>query len=92
MDWYQCSVQSISVLCKFLSRAPVIGVYIIEFYTFVVSLLTVLEMIQGEYVENVKVMSAEIQNGKLNKKLDPVVVARSVANSDSLKALTKIRK
>jgi len=71
----------------------VIGVYIIEFYTFVVSLLTVLEMIQGEYVENVKIMSAEIQNGKLSKKLDPVVVAgRSVANSDSLKALTKIRK
>lgn len=70
-----------------------IGVYIIEFYTFVVSLLTVLEMIQGEYVENVKIMSAEIQNGKLSKKLDPVVVAgRSVANSDSLKALTKIRK
>jgi hypothetical protein len=71
----------------------VIGVYIIEFYTFVVSLLTVLEMIQGEYVENVKIMSAEIQNGKLNKKLDPVVVAgRSTANSDSLTALTKIRK
>jgi len=68
-------------------------VYIIEFYTFVVSLLTVLEMIQGEYVENVKIMSAEIQNGKLNKKLDPMVVARrNVANSDSLKALTKICK
>jgi len=70
----------------------VVGVYIIEFCTFVVSLLTVLEMIQGEYVENVKIMSAEIQNGKLNKKLDPVVVARNVADSDSLKALTKIRK
>lgn len=69
-----------------------VGVYIIEFCTFVVSLLTVLEMIQGEYVENVKIMSAEIQNGKLNKKLDPVVVARNVADSDSLKALTKIRK
>lgn len=50
----------------------------------------VLEMIQGEYVENVKIMSAEIQNGKLSKKLDPVVMAgRSVANSDSLKTLTK---
>jgi hypothetical protein len=69
------------------------GVYIIEFCTFVVSLLTVLEMIQGGHVENVKIMSAEIQNGKLNKKLDPMVVAgRSVAISDSLKALTKIRK
>jgi hypothetical protein len=68
-------------------------VYIIEFYTFVVSLLTVIEMIQGEYLENVKKMSAEIQNGKLNKKLDPMVVAgRSAANSDSLKALSKIRK
>lgn len=52
-----------------------------------------MEMIQGEYVENVKIMSAEIQNGKLNKKLDPMVVAgRSVANSDSLMALTKISK
>jgi len=71
----------------------VLGVYVIEFYIFVVSLLTVLEMIQGEYAENVKIMSAEIQNGKLNKKLDPMVVAgRSVANSDSLRALTKIRK
>lgn len=70
-----------------------LGVYVIEFYIFVVSLLTVLEMIQGEYAENVKIMSAEIQNGKLNKKLDPMVVAgRSVANSDSLRALTKIRK
>ena len=70
-----------------------IGVYIIEFYTFVVSLLTVMEMIQGEYVENVKIMSAEIQNGKLNKNLDPMVIAgRSVANSDSIKALTKICK
>jgi hypothetical protein len=69
------------------------GVYIIGFYTFVVSILTVMEMIQGEYVENVKIMSTEIQNGKLNKKLDPVVVGgRCVANSDSLKALTKIRK
>lgn len=69
------------------------GVYIIEFYTFVVSLLTVLEMIQGEYVENVKIMSAEIQNGKLNKTLDPVVVAgRNVANSESLNTLTNICK
>lgn len=51
----------------------------------------VLEMIQGEYAENVKIMSAAIQNGKLNKKLDPVVVAgRTVENSDSLKALAKI--
>jgi hypothetical protein len=50
-------------------------------------------MIQGEYVENVKIMSAEIQNGKLSKKLDPVVIAeRSVANSDGLKAVTKICK
>jgi hypothetical protein len=50
-------------------------------------------MIQGEYVENVKIMSAEIQNGKLSKKVDPVVTAgRNVANSDSLKALTKICK
>jgi hypothetical protein len=68
-------------------------VHIIEFYTFFVSLLTVLEMIQGEYVENVKIMSAAIQNGKLNKKLDPVVVAgRTDENSDSLKALAKIGK
>jgi hypothetical protein len=68
------------------------GVYITEFCTFVVSLLTVMEMIQGEYVENVKTMSTEIQNGKLNKELDPVIVGgRCVANSDSLKALTNIR-
>lgn len=51
----------------------------------------VMEMIQGEYVENVKVMSAEIQNGKLSKKLDPsVTVAESVSNSDSLQTITKI--
>jgi hypothetical protein len=56
-------------------------------------LLTVLEMIQGEYVENVKIMSAEIQNGKLSKKLDPsVTVGESVSDSDSLKAITKICK
>jgi len=68
-------------------------VHIIELYTLVASLLTVLEMIQGEYVENVKIMSDKIQNGKLNKKLDPMVVAgRIVANSDSLKARTTIRK
>jgi hypothetical protein len=52
-----------------------------------------MEMIQGEYVENVKIMSAEIQNGKLSKKLDPSVTAgESVSNSDSLKTITKICK
>jgi hypothetical protein len=56
-------------------------------------LLTVLEMIQGEYVENVNIMSAEIQNGKLSKKLDPSGTAgESVSNSDGLKAITKICK
>jgi hypothetical protein len=69
------------------------GVYITEFYAFVISLLTVMEMIQGEYVENVKIMSKEIQNGKLNKRLDPVTVGGTcVANSDSVKALTNMRK
>jgi hypothetical protein len=52
-----------------------------------------MEMIQGEYVENVKIMSAEIQNGKLSKKLDPsVTAAESVPNSDSLKTISKICK
>jgi hypothetical protein len=52
-----------------------------------------MEMIQGEYVENVKIMSAEIQNGKLSKKLDPSVIAgEGVSNSDSLKTITKICK
>jgi hypothetical protein len=69
------------------------GVYITEFYTFVILLLTVMEMIQGEYVENVKIMSKEIQNGKLNKRLDPVTVdGRCVANSESVKALTNMSK
>jgi hypothetical protein len=49
-----------------------------------------MEMIQGEYVENVKILSAEIQNGKLSKKLDPcVTTGESVSNSDSLKTITK---
>jgi hypothetical protein len=53
-------------------------------------ILAVMEMIQGEYVENVKIMSAEIQNGKLSKKLDScVTTGESVSNSDSLKAIKK---
>jgi hypothetical protein len=52
-----------------------------------------MEMIQGEYVENVKIMSAEIQNGKLSKKLDPcVTTGEGVSNSDSLKTITKMGK
>ncbi|XP_069705223.1 ATP-binding cassette subfamily G member 4-like [Periplaneta americana] len=48
----------------------------------------VMEMIQGEYAENIKILSAEIQNGKLIKKLDPIVACGG-QSSGNQKALTK---
>lgn len=55
--------------------------------------ILVLEMIQGEYAENVRILSAEIQNGKLSKKLDPSVAAgEGVSDPDSLKSIAKICK